>query len=258
MEISSSYSHEIPNDIEYAKLRENWREGLHEAIELREEAIALTVSSNKLNYSYQWEWCGVPIIRNPDDIVLQQEIMWALRPSHVIETGIARGGSLVLSSSLITMTGKESKVLGLDIQILPHAYAALDPWISNGQIELLECDSASSSAINRVKKFLNTSEGPSLLVLDSNHSHEHVLDELQALGPLLPIGSIIIVADTIIEEMPKDYYPNRPWGRGNNPLTAVNKFLEANKDYKIDTRWSRRSLMGECRDGILIRAARSD
>jgi cephalosporin hydroxylase len=258
MEISSSYSHEIPNGIEYAKLREKWRRDLHEAIELRKEAIALTVLSNRFNYSYQWEWCGVPIIRNPDDIVLQQEIMWELRPSHVIETGVARGGSLVLSSSLIVMTGNESKVLGLDIQILPHAYAALKPWITKGQIELLECDSASKSAVDRVENFLMASDGPSLLVLDSNHSHEHVLDELNALAPLLPTGSIIMVADTIIEEMPSDYYPNRPWGRGNNPLTAVNKFLEFNKDYRIDTRWTRRSLMGECRDGILIRVANSN
>lgn len=255
MEKSESYSHEIPNDVEYAKLRETWRAEMGASQELRDQAIGLTVASNKFNYGYQWEWCGIPIIRHPDDIVLQQEIMWKLKPSHVVETGVARGGSLVLSASLLAMQGQVGKVLGLDIQILPHALSSLAPWTSSGRIELLECDSASQIAVSRVRDFLQGSTTPSLLVLDSNHSHQHVLNELNALAPLLSNGSIIIVADTIIEEMPANYYPERPWGPGNNPLSAVNSFLKVNTDFKIDTRWSRRSLMGECRDGILIRVA---
>jgi cephalosporin hydroxylase len=221
--------------------------------ELRDRAIELTVTSNKFQYGYQWEWCGVPIIRHPDDIVLQQEIMWSLKPTHVIETGVARGGSLTLSSSLMEIAGYQSKVLGIDIQILPHAIEALKPWTLDGRIELLESDSTSSIAINATKVFLGNTQTPVLLVLDSNHSHEHVLNELQTLAPLLPVGSTVIVADTIVEEMPEDYYPNRPWGRGNNPLTAVKKFLNLNSDFQLDLRWSRRSLMGECRDGILIK-----
>lgn len=255
MEKSESYSHEIPNDVEYAKLRETWRVEMGASQELRGQAIGLTVASNKFNYGYQWEWCGIPIIRHPDDIVLQQEIMWELKPSHVVETGVARGGSLVLSASLLAMQGQVGKVLGLDIQILPHALSSLAPWTSSGQIELLECDSVSQIAVSRVRDFLQGSTTPSLLVLDSNHSHQHVLNELNALAPLLSNGSIIIVADTIIEEMPANYYPERPWGPGNNPLSAVDSFLKINADFKIDTRWSRRSLMGECRDGILIRVA---
>jgi cephalosporin hydroxylase len=155
------------------------------------------------------------------------------------------------------IAGHQSKVLGLDIQILPHAIEALKPWTSDGRIELLESDSTSSIAINATKDFIGNNQTPSLLVLDSNHSYEHVLNELQALAPMLPIGSVVIVADTIVEEMPEDYYPNRPWGRGNNPLTAVKKFLELNSDFQLDQRWSRRSLMGECRDGILIRVSNS-
>ena len=111
--------------------------------------------------------------------------------------------------------------------------------------------------MNKVETFLSGVDMPCLFIMDSNHSHDHVLKELNLLGPLLPLGSIVIVADTIVEEMPVDYYPDRPWGRGNNPLTAVREFLEENSDFKIDTRWSRRSLMGECRDGILIRVKNS-
>jgi len=253
MEKSASYSNDIPDDSEFSHTRSFWRTAMGNSQELRDKAIELTVTSNEFQYGYQWEWCGVPIIRHPDDIVLQQEIMWSLKPSHVIETGVARGGSLALSSSLMQIAGHQSKVLGLDIQILPHAIEALKPWTLDGRIELLESDSTSSIATTATKDFLGNIQTPALLVLDSNHSHEHVLKELQTLAPLLPVGSIVIVADTIVEEMPEDYYPNRPWGRGNNPLTAVKGFLKLNSDFQMDLRWSRRSLMGECRDGILIK-----
>jgi cephalosporin hydroxylase len=179
--------------------------------------------------------------------------MWNLKPKHVIETGVARGGSLALSASLMEMVGNQSKVLGLDIQIFPHATEALKSWIDRGEVQLVESDSTSLFAINAVKEFLGNTREPVLLVLYSNHSHKHVLGELQALALMLPIGSVVIVADTIVEEMPKDYYQDRPWGPGNNPLTAVKEFLDLNLDFQIDQRWSRRSLIGECRDGILIR-----
>ena len=253
MEKSRSYAHEIPNEIEFKHSRDAWRTRMGNSEELRRKAIELTVASNDFQYGYQWEWCGVPIIRHPDDIVLQQEIMWSLRPTHVIETGVARGGSLVLSSSLIELTGNQGKVLGLDIQILPHAMKSLNPWIEANKIEVCECDSASEIAVKRVQEFLLDNNSPVLLVLDSNHSHDHVLCELTALTPMLPSGSIVIVADTIIQEMPVGHYPNRPWGRDNNPYSAVVQFLLSNPNFEIDLRWSRRSLMGECRDGILVK-----
>jgi cephalosporin hydroxylase len=257
MEKSESYLHEIPNETEFAHTRHLWRTKMGNSKELRSKAIELTVASSEFHYGYQWEWCGVPIIRHPDDIVLQQEIMWSLKPTHVVETGVARGGSLALSASLIEMSGKQAKVLGLDIQILPHALEALKPWTLDGRIQLLECDSISSKAVRATKSFLIDSESPVLLVLDSNHSHEHVLLELTALTPLLTVGSIVVVADTIIEEMPEDYYPNRPWTRGNNPLSAVKEFLKLNSDFELDERWSKRGLMGECRDGILVKTKES-
>jgi cephalosporin hydroxylase len=250
---SMSYADDIPSADEFRQNRDLWRLQMGNSNELRRMAIDLTVASSAFYYGYQWEWCGVPIIRHPDDIVLQQEIMWRLKPSRVIETGVARGGSLVLSSSLMEISRTPSKVLGLDIQILPHAIDSLKPWLIDGRIELLECDSTSNLALAGVAQFLGDDQSPALLVLDSNHSHEHVRNELDKLAPLLPNGSIIIVADTIIQEMPQNSFPGRPWGLENNPLTAVNEFLELNSDFKVDQRWSRRSLMGECRDGILTR-----
>lgn len=242
---------EIPSDSEFTLLRNSWRTEMAKSEQLRKKAIELTVLCNRFSYGYQWEWCGVPIIRHPDDIVLQQEIVWSLKPSHIIETGVARGGSLTLSSSLLNLYSSEGVVLGLDIKILDHTRQKLQPWLDNKSIYLQECDSASDIASTHISKFLANNFKPVLVVLDSNHTHEHVLNELNLIAPLIPIGSVIIVADTVIEEMPADYYSNRPWGIGNNPLTAVNEFLRFNGNFRRDERWSRRSLMGEFRDGII-------
>lgn len=246
---------EIPGDSEFSLLRNSWRLEMAKSKHLRKKAVELTVLSNQYSYGYQWEWCGVPIIRHPDDIVLQQEIVWSLKPSHIIETGVARGGSLVLSSSLLNLCSGGGVVLGLDIKILDHTLQKLQPWLENKLIYLHECDSASSAASTHIKSFLQNNSRPVLVVLDSNHTHEHVRNELNRIAPLIPVGSVIIVADTIIEEMPADYYSNRPWGIGNNPLTAVNEFLKLNSNFQRDERWSRRSLMGEFREGIILKNA---
>jgi cephalosporin hydroxylase len=250
---SGVYSNDIPDSEVFSVQRERWRSQLAESKSLREQAVQLTIASDEFKYGYQWEWCGVPIIRHPDDIVLQQELMWALKPCKVIETGIARGGSVVLSHSLLGMMGSAGNVLGLDIQILPHTLSALSPWTSSGKIILEECDTSTEYAAKIVTDFIGPEIAPMLMILDSNHTHDHVLAELFTLAPLLPTGSIVMVADTIIEEMPEDHYPDRPWGRGNNPLTAINQFLETNKAFSRSEDWSRRSLMGEFRDGILLK-----
>jgi cephalosporin hydroxylase len=217
MKYGESYDQSVPNDVQFRRERDKWRSELGADALLRDRAIDLVIASNKHNYGYQWEWFGVPIIRHPDDVVLQQEIMFDLRPARVIETGIARGGSLVLSASLMGMLGIAPRVLGLDIQILPHAHDSLKRWADEGSVKIYEGDSTSVESIKCVKSFLNNVHEPCLLILDTNHSHEHVFRELNSLAPLLPIGSIVIVADTIVEEVPENYYSNRPWGRGNNP-----------------------------------------
>jgi cephalosporin hydroxylase len=253
MSYTEDYSEKIPDDANFKEMRENSKARMGEDQKLRQQAIELTVQADKYKYGYQWEWCGVPIIRHPDDIVLQQEIVWKLKPQKIIETGVARGGSLVLSSSLMSLYTDSSQVLGIDLKIFDHARLSLSTWISEGKIEIYENDSTSSGSIDRVKQFLNEESKPVLLVLDSNHSEEHVLKELLALSPLIPSGSVIMVADTIVQEMPIEYYPDRPWGRDDNPLTAVNRFLSGNPKFALHKEWCRRSLMGECRDGILIK-----
>lgn len=222
---------------------------------LHEQAIALQVYANKHGYGYQQLWCGVPIIRLPDDIMLIQEIIWELKPSCVVETGVARAGSLLLSASLMEIAGLRPSILGIDIQIFPHARIAVETSRYATNIQLLESDSTSEESIQAVRQFVDAQEncGPALLVLDSNHTHSHVLKELTCLTPLLPSRSVTIVADTIVEAMPSHLYEDRPWGRGNNPLTALREFLENDYEWNIATKWRRRGLLSEFHDGVIQR-----
>jgi cephalosporin hydroxylase len=243
----------VPNASEFENERKELRTRLGNDISLRSKAIALFIEADKHKFGYQWEWMGVPIIRHPDDIVLQQEIMFKTRPSSIIETGVARGGSLALSASLMRILDMKPHVLGIDLKIMDHARNSLESFTKSGDVVLIESDSANPKLNQEISRFLSGKTGPSLAILDSNHTHQHVLAELELICPHLSTGSIVIVADTIVEEMPQDYYSNRPWNVGNNPKTAVEAFLESNPNWQIDPLWSRRSLLGECRDGIIRR-----
>ena len=241
----------VPNASEFENERKELRTRLGNDISLRNKAIALFIEADKHKFGYQWEWMGVPIIRHPDDIVLQQEIMFKIRPTSIIETGVARGGSLALSASLMRILDIKPHVLGIDLKIMDHARKSLESFTQSGEVVLIESDSANPRLNQEISRFLSGKPGPSLAILDSNHTHQHVLAELELICPHLSTGSIVIVADTIVEEMPQDYYSNRPWNVGNNPKTAVDAFLESNPTWQIDPLWSRRSLLGECRDGII-------
>jgi cephalosporin hydroxylase len=243
---------QIPNDTEFNSSRAIWRNDTSRDEGLRDLAINFQIECAKYNYTYQFEWMGVPIIRLPDDIVVLQELIWQLKPSKIIETGIARGGSLILSASLMKMRSGYADVLGLDLQIFPHTREAIEGSQFADSIQMWEGDSSSLSAVEVVKKFLNGDNKPCLLVLDSDHTHFHVLNELNALAPLLPAQSMIMVADTLIEELPLDFYSDRDWAPGNNPLTALNQFLAENTEgFKRELQWGRRAVQSEFRDGII-------
>lgn len=222
---------------------------------LQQKAIDLQIDAHKHGFGYQQLWCGVPIIRLPEDIVLIQEIIFELKPACVVETGVARGGSLILNASLMEMAGLVPAVLGIDIQIFQHAQDALRASRFSKSIEVFQSDSASREAVLVTDQFIRKHRGPGsvLLILDSNHAHDHVLRELQSLTPLLPPKSIVIVADTIVESMPDHLYENRPWGKGNNPLTALKQFLAEVDDWEPDRRWNQRGLLSELRNGVIQR-----
>jgi cephalosporin hydroxylase len=251
----TSHGDYVPDATEYAAERDDWRRGLAADQGLRDQAVELQVAAERHRYTYLWEWAGVPIIRLPDDIMIAQELFWSYRPQRVVETGVARGGSMLLDASLMAMTGERPAVLGIDRRLYPHTTAALGEHPLGAGVELLEADSTSEVAADVARTFIGSAER-AVLVLDSNHTHDHVLAELRALASLLPVDGIVMVADTLVEEFPEEHFAGRPWGRGDNPLTAVRAFLAENSDFEAAGEWGRRALMSEFRDGILRRVRR--
>ncbi len=208
-------------------------------------------------YSYNFSWMGRPIIQYPQDIIAMQEIIWEVKPDMIIETGIAHGGSLIFSASMLTLLEacgeiENGQVLGIDIDIREHNKRAIKEHPMSKKITMFEGSSIDEEMIERVHEFAK--KGKKILVcLDSNHTHEHVLAELRAYADLTTVGSYCCVFDTIIEDMPKDSFPNRPWDIGNNPKTAVWEYLKENDSFKIDKSIENKILITVAPDGYLKR-----
>ena len=189
-------------------------------------------------YSYNFRWMGIPIIQYPQDIVAMQEIIYDLKPDLIIETGIAHGGSIVFYASLLELNAmaggpRNAKVVGIDIDIRAHNLISLEKHSMFPRMELIEGSSVSKEIVKKVHEIAKGFK-KILLILDSNHTEEHVLSELWAYSDLVSIGSYCVVFDTVIEDLPDELYFDRPWGKGNNPKSAVFKFLAKNSNFVID------------------------
>ena len=183
--------------------------------------------SEKYQYSYHFSWMGMPIIQYPQDIIALQEIIWKVKPELIIETGIARGGSLIFSASMLELIGK-GKVIGIDIDIRKQNAIAIKKHQMFKRIKMIEGSSIDKKVIKKVYQ-LAKNKKHILVILDSNHSHEHVLEELKLYSPLVQKNSYLIVFDTVIEDVSNtttSSHQKRPWGKGNNPKTAVKEFLK--------------------------------
>ena len=200
-------------------------------------------------YSYHFSWLGRPIIQFPQDMIAIQEIIWKTKPDLIIETGIAHGGSLIFSASMLELIGK-GKVLGIDIDIRKHNKIEIEKHILKKRILMLEGSSLDENILKKVKKYAQNKKRI-LLFLDSFHTHDHVLKELEMYSPLIKKEGYIVVFDTIIEFMPKRSFPSRPWDIGNNPHTALKMFLKKNKRFKIDKEIEKKLLITSCPDGFL-------
>jgi len=202
-------------------------------------------------YSYNFSWLGRPIIQFPQDMVAMQEIIWDLRPDLVIETGIAHGGSLIFYASILEMTGK-GRVLGIDIDIRDHNRTAIEKHSMYSRITMIEGSSTSAEVLEQVEKEAAGCETV-LVALDSNHTHDHVLEELNAYSKFVTPGSYLVVFDTVIEYMDEEYLKDRPWSKGNNPMTAVQQFLESNSHFQTAPSISDKLLITVAPDGYLKR-----
>ncbi|MGH8283924.1 MAG: cephalosporin hydroxylase family protein [Gammaproteobacteria bacterium] len=214
-------------------------QGFRENAQLQSDTRAFVRSSNEAKYSYNFFWQGRPIIQYPQDIMAIQELVWAVRPDLIIETGIAHGGSLVLSASLLTLldyynaieTGSfldpqapKRKVLGVDIDIRAHNRAAIEAHPLSNCIEMIQGSSIAPEIIAQVIRIASGFERI-MVLLDSNHTHKHVLAELEAYAPLVSRGSYCVVFDSVVEDLPEGFYPDRDWGPDNNPKTALHEYL---------------------------------
>lgn len=223
--------------------------------------------ANAGKYSYHFHWLGRPIIQYPQDMVAMQELIWQVKPDLIIETGIAHGGSLILSASMlamldvaeaieagVSMDPRESKrkVLGIDIDIRAHNREAVEAHPMASRIQMIQGSSIAPEVVEKVHA-IAAMYSRILVFLDSNHTHAHVLAELEAYGQLTSVESYCVVFDTVVEDMPASMFPNRPWGPGNNPKTAVWEYLKTHPQFEIDTSIQNKLLITVAPDGYLKR-----
>ena len=203
-------------------------------------------------YSYNFTWMGRPIIQYPQDMVIMQELIWEIKPDLIIETGIAHGGSLIFYASILELIGK-GEVLGIDIDIREHNKKEILSHPMSKRISMLQGSSIDLKIIEQVKNIADEKETV-MVLLDSNHSHDHVLCELEAYANLTSVGSYCVVFDTVVEDLPKGKYSSdRPWDVGSNPKTAVFEFLKKNKNFEINKSIDNKILLSVAPDGYLKR-----
>lgn len=234
---------------------------------LGEEAAQLFNKLCKYKYSYHFAWMGRPIIQFPQDIVAMQELIWEVKPDLIIETGIAHGGSLIFNASMLALldlieaeqsghpvdSGKQRrKVLGLDIDIRKDNRAAIEAHPMASRICMIQGSSIDMKVVTQVHDFAKD-YSKVLVCLDSNHTHDHVLAELEAYASLTSVDSYCVVFDTVVEDMPKSMFPDRPWGPGNNPKTAVHEFLRSHPEFEVDRSIQHKLVLTVAPDGYLRR-----
>lgn len=225
-----------------------------ELIDASESFLNETIKSR---YSYNFSWFGRPIIQYPQDIVAMQEIIWSVQPDLIIETGIAHGGSLIFSAAMLELNAAcggspNAEVLGIDIDIRQHNREAIEAHPLFKRISMIQGSSIAPEIIEQVK---TKAEGKQkiLVCLDSNHTHDHALAELEAYAPLTSVGSYCVVFDTVIEDLPDEMFGDRPWGKGNNPKTAVWEYLKTHPEFEIDKTIQHKLLITVAPDGYLKR-----
>lgn len=219
--------------------------------------IDFLVKTAPTKYAYHFSWLGRPLIQVPQDIVAMQELIWSIQPDLIIETGIAHGGSLIFSASMLELNAicggpQDAEVLGIDIDIRQHNREAIEAHPMFKRISMIQGSSIAPEIIEQVKA---KAEGKQkiLVCLDSNHTHDHVLAELEAYAPLTSVGSYCVVFDTVVEDLPDEMFGDRPWGVGNNPKTAVWEYLKTHPEFEIDKTIQHKLLITVAPDGYLKR-----
>jgi len=218
--------------------------------QLKQVVYDFIENSAPLRYTYNFDWLGLPIIQFPQDIVAIQEIIWKVNPDVVIETGVARGGSLILSASILHLLNGNGKVVGVDIDIREHNRKAIIEHPLAFRIRLIQGSSTEETTLLQVRKYITPGDKV-MVILDSNHTHAHVAKELELYSAFVGKDSYIIVMDTGIEDVSEHITNGYPWGKGNNPKTAVWEFLKTNDRFVVDKSIENKLLITVAPDGYL-------
>jgi cephalosporin hydroxylase len=217
---------------------------------VRAAAQAFFLHTITHRYSYNFSWLGVPIIQYPQDVMAFQEIVWLVKPRAIVETGVAHGGSLILSASLLELIGGDGVVVGVDIDIRPHNRAKIEAHPLSKRIRLVQGSSVDPGVFAEVEKLV-AERRPVVVCLDSSHTHTHVLAELTLYSPLVTVGSYLVTFDTVVEDLPADASGDRPWRPGDNPKTAVHEFLKSTDRFVVDQELNQKLLLSVAPDGYL-------
>lgn len=218
---------------------------------LKSLALKFIIDSAKYKYSYNFDWLGRPFIQIPQDMVALQEIIWKTKPDLIIETGIAHGGGLIFYASMLELIG-EGEVVGIDIEIREHNRREIERHPLSKRIVMIEGSSTDEKIVKEVQKIVKKHKKV-MVCLDSLHTHDHVLKELNIYSKFVTKGNYLVVFDTIIEFLPKGFYKDRPWDKGNNPFTAVKEFLKHNKNFVVDKEIENKLLITCAPGGYLLR-----
>lgn len=225
-------------------------EGLKEDADVQALSRIWLREVTRHKYAYNFTWMGRPLIQLPQDMIAMQEIIWRVRPDLIIETGVAHGGSLIYYASLLELLGTDGRVIGVDIDIRDHNRVELEKHSMFKRIDLIQGSSIDPSVADEVARLAEGRKSV-LVVLDSNHTHDHVLNELKLYAPLVTRGSYLVVFDTLIEDLPDEFFADRPWGKGNNPKTAVREFMKTTERFAIDKDIDAKLLITVALDGYL-------
>ena len=237
------------NPIEqFNKERSDAMEQMSQDAELKQKSLDWMVHSDKYKYTYNFTWMGRPIIKYPQDIIAMQELIWQVQPDLIIETGIAHGGSIIFSASMMEMLGNDGKVIAVDIDIRKHNRDEIEKHPMMKRITMLEGSSIDEKIVKQIADYAKGFKKV-MVVLDSNHSHDHVLRELELYTPLVSLNSYILLPDTFVEFFPKGYVTDRPWDVGNNPYTAMESFLKTTDKFIKDEGITNKLLITEALGG---------
>jgi cephalosporin hydroxylase len=251
MTSENTWHESVPGSVEFETDKEKKLLALSKESRFRTSGLGLMTELGEFGFGYKNSWMGVPIIRLPEDLILQQEVVWNEKPDLIIEIGVARGGGLIFNASLQEMCGVTPNVLGVDNKFFEHTLAAIANNRFSQAINLIEGDSISPEVVSKVQSFISE-KSKTLLILDSDHSSKHVLEELRNYIPILPVNSIIMVCDTLIDEYPEGTYANRTWSDGKGPLDAIAIFRKDNNSVQPFMEVETRALiLSEIRDGLL-------